>query len=87
MCSHPEDLDRPEKWDDRNFMKLNKEKPKVPLLGTNNPRHQDILVASQLESSLAERALMVLVNIKFNTSQKCTLLAKGAVGILGCTEC
>lgn len=38
-----------------NLMKLNQEKCKVMNLGRNNPRHQDMLEATQLESSLTER--------------------------------
>lgn len=57
-----------------NLMKINKVKCKVLHLGRNN----------QLESSLAEKALEVLVNTKLNMSQKYALAAKKANGILGC---
>ncbi|KAK4824376.1 hypothetical protein QYF61_014036 [Mycteria americana] len=78
------DLDRLEKWDDRNLMKLNKEKCEVLHLGRNNPMHQYMLGATQLESSLAEKNLGVLVDTRLNMSQQCTLVEKKVNGRLGC---
>ncbi|KAK4829689.1 hypothetical protein QYF61_006064 [Mycteria americana] len=49
------DLKTLEKWDDRNLMKFNKEKYEVLHLGRNNPMHQYMLGATQLESSFAEK--------------------------------
>ncbi|PKU41171.1 rna-directed dna polymerase from mobile element jockey-like [Limosa lapponica baueri] len=46
------DLNRLEKWVDRNLMKFNKER--------NNPLHQYMLGAVQMESSLVEKDLGVL---------------------------
>jgi len=43
-----------------------------------------MLVATQLESSLAEKAFEVLVDTKLNVRQLCTLTAKAADSILGC---
>ncbi|KAK4830533.1 hypothetical protein QYF61_011671 [Mycteria americana] len=43
------DLNRLEKWADGNLMKFNKEKSKALHLGRNNPRHQYMLGANQLE--------------------------------------
>ncbi|KAK4806791.1 hypothetical protein QYF61_005587 [Mycteria americana] len=51
------DLNRLEKWADRNLMKFNKGKGKVLPLGRNNPRHQYMLGATQLECSSAEKDL------------------------------
>jgi len=65
-------------------MKINKEKCRVLCLGTNNLMHRCMLGLTQLESSLIENALEVLVDTKVNMSQKCALPAKKANSILGC---
>ncbi|KAK4806638.1 hypothetical protein QYF61_022944 [Mycteria americana] len=70
------DLDRLEKWADRNLMKFNKGNCQVLPLGRNNPMHQPMLGVSQLERSLAEKALGLLVGTKLNTSQQCALVGK-----------
>jgi len=46
--------------------------------------HQYILGATQLESSLTENDLGILVDTKLNMSQPCAPVAKKASGILGC---
>ena len=78
------DLDRLEKWPNRNFMKSNKEKGKVLDLRKNNSMHQYTLGVTELESSLAEKELGVLVDTKLNMSQQRILAAKKANCILGC---
>jgi len=50
-------------------MKFNKAKCKFLHLGGNNPRHQDMLRAKQLESSFAEKDLGFLVASKLNMSE------------------
>ncbi|KAM6099407.1 uncharacterized protein LJ206_003107 isoform 1-T1 [Theristicus caerulescens] len=60
------------------------EKCKVLQLGRNNPRHQYMLGASQLESSLAEKDLGSWWTPKLTMSQQWALAARNANGILGC---
>ncbi|KAK4821756.1 hypothetical protein QYF61_000817 [Mycteria americana] len=78
------DLNRLEKWADRYLVKFNKEKCKVLHLGRNNPMHQYMLGATQLQNSFAENDLGFLVDTKFNRSQQCALVAEKANSILGC---
>jgi len=75
------DLNRPEKWPDRNITKFNKEKRKVLHLGRNNPLHQHMLEAVWLESIFVEKDLRVLVDTSL--SQQRALVAKKANSILG----
>ncbi|GAB0182330.1 mitochondrial enolase superfamily member 1 [Grus japonensis] len=77
-------LDRLEKWADRSLVEFNKGKCKVLHLGRNTPRHQYRLGATQLESSMAEKYLKVLVDTRLKMSQQRALAAKTANGTLGC---
>ncbi|KFV84219.1 hypothetical protein N308_04708, partial [Struthio camelus australis] len=78
------DLDRLESWAERNLLKFNQGKCRVLHLGKNNPTQQYKLEKNLLESSSAEKDLVVLVDNKLSMSQQCTLVAKKANGILGC---
>lgn len=51
------DLERLEKWADRDLMQFNKEKCRVLHLRRNKPMYRYGLRATQLESSLAEKDL------------------------------
>jgi len=75
------DLDRLEKWADRNLMKFNEENCKILHLGRKNPRHQHVLGAGK---QLGRKGLGVLVDIKLNMSQQCTLAAEEVNSIWGC---
>lgn len=78
------DLHRLEKWADKHLMMFNK-KCKVLYLGRNNPRHQHVLGATQLQCSLAEKDVGVLVNTRLNMSQQHALTERNANSNLGCT--
>ncbi|KAJ7412270.1 hypothetical protein BTVI_46989 [Pitangus sulphuratus] len=77
-----QDLDRLESCVERNLMRFNKGKCRVPHLGRNNPKYQDRLGADLLESSSAEKDLGVLVDGKSAMSCQCALAARRANGIL-----
>lgn len=63
------DLDKLERWVGKTLMKL-KKKCRVLPLERNNPRHQD-MVGAKLESSSAEKALGILVDIVEHESAIC----------------
>lgn len=65
-------------------MKYNKGKYRVVHLGKNNSRHQYKLGTGLLESSIGEKDLGVLVDSQMTMRQHCALVAKKAIGILGC---
>ncbi|KAJ7413737.1 hypothetical protein WISP_88692 [Willisornis vidua] len=76
------DLDRLERWAEKNCLKFNKGKCRVLNLGRNHLMHQCKLGADLLESSSVEKELGVLSDNKLPTSQQCALVAKKANGIL-----
>jgi len=81
------DLDRLEGWAERNLMRFNKGKGRVPAPGEEQPQAPVQAGADLLESSSAERDLGVLGDNGLTMSQQRALGAKKANGILGCMEC
>ena len=77
------DLNRPERWAERDLMKFNKWKCEVLHRRRNSSMHKHSLGADQLESSCAEKDLGVLVD-KLNMNQQCALVAKLVNSTLGC---
>lgn len=69
-------------WDDRNFVKLKKDKRKVLHLGCRNSMQQYRLATNSLKSSWAEKVLGVVMD-KLNMSQQYALAAK-VKSLLGC---
>ncbi|RMC15796.1 hypothetical protein DUI87_08000 [Hirundo rustica rustica] len=63
------DLDRVERWAERNLLILNQGKCRVLYLGKNDTRHQQRLRAHLLESSSVEKDLGVLVDNKLTMSE------------------
>lgn len=63
-----------EKWAGRSHMKFSEHK--VLHLGCNNPMHEYMLWATQLDSTSAEKELGVLVDSKLQMRQQCALAAR-----------
>jgi len=72
-------LDGLEKWINKNLIKFNKVKGRVLQLGRKNSRHQDMLGATQMERSSAEKDLGVLEYTKLNMSKQHALATAKAV--------
>lgn len=70
-----------EKGSDRNLMEFNKKSKALHL--RRNPRHQDMLGASQVQSSSAGKDPGVLVDSKFSMNQHTTPTAEIPNGIFG----
>ncbi|PKU41478.1 rna-directed dna polymerase from mobile element jockey-like [Limosa lapponica baueri] len=79
-----EDLDRLEKWTNKNLMKFNKGKCKVLHPGKHNPGVQHRLGSTWLGSSSVEKGLGVLVDNKLNMNKQCAAAVKGANRMPGC---
>lgn len=80
------DLNRYKKWAYRNLRKFNHGECQVLHLSMNNPMHQCRLEASWLESSSAEKDLVVLVDSKLTRGQQCAVAAMVSNILLGCTR-
>ncbi|GAB0209470.1 probable global transcription activator SNF2L2 [Grus japonensis] len=77
------DLDRLEKWPERNLMKFSKGTCPVLPLGRKNPMHHYTLGASWLKRSFLGKDLGVLVD-KLNMSHQCSHVVEKANNIWDC---
>jgi len=79
------DLNRLEKWADKNLMKFNKQKCKVLHLGRNNSVHQCMLGHPGAQQ-LGRRGPRGSVDTSLTMSLQYALAARKANGILGCVR-
>lgn len=77
------DLDRLEHWATSNSMKFSKSNCWVLYLGQSNIRHRHNMGGKWLESTSAERDLVVLVNSRLNMSQQCSWQPKDQTAFWG----
>ncbi|PKU48550.1 glutamate receptor-interacting protein 1 isoform x4 [Limosa lapponica baueri] len=77
VYAYRRDLDKLEKRANRNLMKFNKGKYKVLHMGRINPVYQYMLGADQLESSLVEKQLGVLVDTRLTVREQRALVPPG----------
>lgn len=71
-------------WDDKNYMRLNKDKCESLYLGLNSPKQQYRPQCDCLGCSSAENDLGILVDSQLNMSQQCALTAIKANHVLSC---
>jgi len=83
-AAYQRDLNRLEKWPDRNLRQFNYRKCQVLHLGRNNPMHQYMLGADRFESSFAEKGMGALVGAKLHTSHQCACVAEKDNCLLSC---
>lgn len=77
------DLNRLNKWDDRNLM-MSKKKCRVLHLGKDNRMQQCMLWFTQLGRIMAKKELGLLVDAELTMSQRCALTTKKVYSTVGC---
>lgn len=82
MCCYPEGPQQAGEMGQQEFPQI--QLGEILHLRKDNPMHQCVLWATQLESSSAEKDLGVLVDARLDMSQQPALGAKKSNGILGC---